>query len=100
MAKYDNIKCVAVTTKIYDAHVSQEISNIKQSIVVLDSTISSVPSNLGSISYNSVSPVTNEIDKNKRKCNVVIFNLPDIIIPLTMIKVSLRKSISQTLCMI
>ena len=62
MAKHGNNKCVAATTEVIDAHVSQEISNIKQSIVALDSKISSILSNLGSTSCNTVSPVIKGID--------------------------------------
>ena len=53
---------MAATTEVNDAHVSQEIPDIKQSIVALNSKISSILSNLGSISCYIVSPVINGID--------------------------------------
>ena len=70
---------MAATTKVNDAQVSQEISNIKQSIVALDSKISSILSNLGTISCNTVSPITNGIESlatsttvgNKKKSDLV-----------------------------
>ena len=70
---------MAATTEVNDAHISQEISNKKQSIVALDSKISSIQSNLGSISCNTVSPVTNGSDSlatsttvgNKNKSDLV-----------------------------
>ena len=62
MAKNCNIICPAVTTEVNEAHVSQEISNLKQSIVALNSKISIILPNLGLISCNIVSPVINAIE--------------------------------------
>ena len=86
MAKHGNIKCVASTKEVNDALVSQDIFNKKKSLVVLDSKISSILLDLGSISYSMVSPVTNGIDSlatsttvaNKNKSDLIKLYIADI----------------------